>query len=83
MNIEFFFFLCVGNFKSKFGVKRETSPFVFTPQFAAVFGGANGQRYEEFCQVCCNAYNALRRESQLIISLFRLMISSGLPEVSR
>lgn len=77
-------FICdIGNFKSKFGVKRETAPFVFTPQFAAVFGGTNGQRYEEFCQVCCNAYNALRRESQLIISLFRLMISSGLPEVSR
>merc|ERR1711865_627709 len=78
-HIDFGHFL--GNFKSKFGVKRETSPFVFTPQFAAVFGGANGQRYEEFCQVCCNAYNALRRESQLIISLFRLMISSGLPEL--
>jgi phosphatidylinositol kinase/protein kinase (PI-3 family) len=74
--------LCAGNFKSKFGVKRELSPFVFTPQFAAVFGGPNGDRYEEFCQVCCDAYNCLRKENQLIVSLFRLMISSGLPEVS-
>jgi phosphatidylinositol kinase/protein kinase (PI-3 family) len=47
-----------------------------------VFGGPNGDRYEEFCQVCCDAYNCLRKENQLIISLFRLMISSGLPEVS-
>ena len=75
-------FVCAGNFKSKFGVKRELSPFVFTPQFAAVFGGPNGDRYEEFCQVCCDAYNCLRKENQLIVSLFRLMISSGLPEVS-
>jgi phosphatidylinositol kinase/protein kinase (PI-3 family) len=79
-HIDFGHFL--GNFKSKFGVKRETSPFVFTPQFAAVFGGPQGERYEEFCQVCCDAYNCLRRENQLIISLFRLMIGSGLPEVS-
>jgi phosphatidylinositol kinase/protein kinase (PI-3 family) len=79
-HIDFGHFL--GNFKSKFGVKRETSPFVFTPQFAAVFGGPDGERYEEFCQCCCDAYNCLRRENQLIISLFRLMISSGLPEVS-
>jgi len=76
------YYLCAGNFKSKFGVKRELSPFVFTPQFAAVFGGPNGDRYEEFCQVCCDAYNCLRKENQLIVSLFRLMISSGLPEVS-
>ena len=55
---------------------------MFTPQFAAVFGGPNGDRYEEFCQVCCDAYNCLRKENQLIVSLFRLMISSGLPEVS-
>jgi len=30
----------LGNFKSKFGIKRETAPFVFTHQFAAVLGGS-------------------------------------------
>ena len=79
-HIDFGHFL--GNFKSKFGVKRETSPFVFTPQFAAVFGGKTGNRYAEFVDACCAAYAKLRDQSQLITSLFRLMISSGLPEVS-
>ena len=79
-HIDFGHFL--GNFKSKFGVKRETSPFVFTPQFAAVFGGKTGDRYDEFVNACCIAYEKLRAQSQLITSLFRLMISSGLPEVS-
>lgn len=78
-HIDFGHFL--GNFKSKFGVKRETSPFVFTPQFAAVFGGKTGDRYDEFVDACCIAYAKLRANSQLITSLFRLMISSGLPEV--
>ena len=31
----------LGNFKKKFGIKRETAPFVFTPQFAAVLGGSD------------------------------------------
>jgi CRP-like cAMP-binding protein len=79
-HIDFGHFL--GNFKSKFGVKRETSPFVFTPQFAAVFGGKSGERYEEFVDACCIAYEKLRANSQLITSLFRLMISSGLPELT-
>ena len=36
-HIDFGHFL--GNFKSKFGVKRETAPFVFTKHFETVLGG--------------------------------------------
>ena len=35
-HIDFGHFL--GNFKSKFGIKRERAPFVFTPDFAYVLG---------------------------------------------
>ena len=35
-HIDFGHFL--GNFKSKYGVKRERAPFVFTPDFAYVLG---------------------------------------------
>jgi phosphatidylinositol kinase/protein kinase (PI-3 family) len=36
-HIDFGHFL--GNYKKKFGIKRERAPFVFTPDFAYVMGG--------------------------------------------
>ena len=38
LHIDFGHFL--GHFKTKLGIKRETAPFVFTHQFAAVLGGS-------------------------------------------
>ena len=52
-HIDFGHFL--GNFKSKFGIKRETAPFVFTPDFAYVLGDKGSEKYVEFCDVCGRA----------------------------
>ena len=83
LHIDFGHFL--GNFKTKFGYKRETAPFVFIPQFAVVFGAnnANGGNfmYRTFEDICVNAYAILRKNFVLIATLFNLMISSGLPEL--
>merc|ERR1711988_923272 len=49
-HIDFGHFL--GNFKSKFGVKRERAPFVFTPDFAYVLGERESPDYERFVKVC-------------------------------
>ena len=78
-HIDFGHFL--GNFKTKLGVKRERSPFKFTPQYADVFGGKTDPRYKEFQNICCTAYYQVRRNSDLIISLFGLMLSTGIPEL--
>ena len=78
-HIDFGHFL--GNFKTKLGVKRERSPFKFTPQYADVFGGETDPRYKEFQDICCTAYFQLRRHSDLFISLFGLMLSTGIPEL--
>lgn len=78
-HIDFGHFL--GNFKMKLGVKRERSPFKFTPQYANVFGGEADPRYKEFQDICCTAYFQLRRHSSLFISLFGLMLSTGIPEL--
>ena len=83
LHIDFGHFL--GNFKTKFGYKRETAPFVFVPQFAVVFGGSNSNggndMYKTFQEVCVHAYGILRKNFVLIATLFNLMISSGLPEL--
>jgi phosphatidylinositol-4,5-bisphosphate 3-kinase len=48
-HIDFGHFL--GNFKEKFGVKRERAPFVFTPDFAYVMGGKGSDMYKLFEKV--------------------------------
>ena len=80
----------LGNFKKKFGIKRETAPFVFTHQFAAVLGGSKrnsdgtyvSKHYQDFVDLCKKAFVAVRRHSSLLISLFNLMVASGIDQIS-
>ena len=73
----------LGNYKSKFGIKRERAPFVFTPDFARVLGDKGHSDYEHFVALCCRAYNILRGHSHEFITLFQLMLSTGIPELQR
>lgn len=79
-HIDFGHFL--GNFKSKFGVKRESAPFVFTRHFEAALGGRKkGLRYKQFQELCIKAFLILRRHANLLLALFSLMIGCGIPEL--
>lgn len=79
-HIDFGHFL--GHFKSKYGVKRERTAFVFTKEMAAVMGGKNDKTFMEFVKLCCRAYNILRRHGHTLVNLFRLMIPAGMPELT-
>ncbi|XP_072040806.1 phosphatidylinositol 4,5-bisphosphate 3-kinase catalytic subunit beta isoform-like [Amphiura filiformis] len=83
-HIDFGHFL--GNFKSKFGVKRERVPFVLTSDFIHVITRGNkSQRtkeYENFKSCCEEAFMILRRHGNHLINLFSMMLSSGIPELS-
>lgn len=61
--------------------KRERAPFVFTPAFAAVLRGEGSDLYRRFENMACQAYNVLRHHGFLFITMFYLMIASGLPEL--
>jgi hypothetical protein len=78
-HIDFGHFL--GNYKKKFGFKRETAPFVFTPDFAYIMGGKDAEPYKRFVATACRAYNIIRRHANLILSLFAMMLSTGIPEL--
>eukprot|EP01114_Cavostelium_apophysatum_P003947 TRINITY_DN1407_c1_g1_i1.p1 TRINITY_DN1407_c1_g1~~TRINITY_DN1407_c1_g1_i1.p1 ORF type:complete len:1234 (+),score=376.93 TRINITY_DN1407_c1_g1_i1:156-3857(+) len=78
-HIDFGHFL--GHFKTKFGFEREKAPFVFTPQFAHILGGRGSPMYQFFENTCCSAYNIVRKNSELFINLFSMMLSVGLPEL--
>jgi phosphatidylinositol-4,5-bisphosphate 3-kinase len=80
-HIDFGHFL--GNFKYKFGIKRERSPVLFTPAMAYVLGSEDGEPFKEFMELAKAAYLELRRHANLIITLFSLMLSCGIPELTR
>ncbi|KAL4165143.1 hypothetical protein KRP22_003874 [Phytophthora ramorum] len=78
-HIDFGHFL--GNFKSKLGVKRERAPFVFTPSMLDAMGGKKSENYQQFQQLACEAFQVLRTNSNLLITLLVLALTCGIPEL--
>lgn len=78
-HIDFAHFL--GNMMEWKGFKRETAPFVFTPQFLHVMGGEKGAGFQRFVSLSCLAYNIIRRYAHVIMILFQLMLSTGIKEL--
>lgn len=74
----------LGHFKEKFGIRRERVPFVLTHDFEYVItkGQKIPSKFETFQSICEQAFLILRRHGSFIISLFAMMISTGLPELS-
>lgn len=70
----------LGNFKSKFGIKRERAPFLLTPEMAHVYTKTG--REEQFKVCCVKAYNILRKNANRLMNLFIIMSSAGLPELN-
>lgn len=78
----------LGHFKEKFGFRRERVPFVLTHDFVNVIN--KGQKdakkealeFQIFQRHCETAFMILRKHGHLFISLFAMMISTGLPELS-
>ena len=75
----------LGNFKYKFGIRRERVPILLSSEFIDViktdeFG--RQRNFENFRNHCERAYLLLRRNGSLLISLLAMMISTGLPELS-
>ena len=63
-HIDFGHFL--GNFKVKFGYKREKAKFVFTRAMAAVMGKPGSPSYRRFERFCGLAFNVLRKQTNLL-----------------
>ncbi|XP_053338796.1 phosphatidylinositol 4,5-bisphosphate 3-kinase catalytic subunit gamma isoform [Clarias gariepinus] len=75
----------LGNTKSFLGVSRERVPFVLTPDFLYVMGRVNKQSslyFQRFKDTCIQAYMSLRAQSHLLITLFSLMLLTGIPELN-
>ena len=87
-HIDFGHFL--GNFKEKFGFKRERTKFVLTEEvyfinnfskMAFVMGGREGDMFKQFEQDCTNAYNYIRKHGHFLLNIFLMNLSAGMPEL--
>lgn len=82
-HIDFGHFL--GHFKKKFGINRERVPFVLTEDFLQVISrGSDVSKnieLDRFKQLCTDAYFKLRKHSNLLITLFTMMLRTGIPEL--
>ncbi|XP_020281887.1 phosphatidylinositol 4-phosphate 3-kinase C2 domain-containing subunit beta isoform X1 [Pseudomyrmex gracilis] len=67
-----------GNFK------RDRTPFVLTSDMAYVINGGDkpSAKFHYFVDLCCQAFNIVRKHGNLILHLFGLMTSSGIPGVT-
>ncbi|XP_071564109.1 phosphatidylinositol 4-phosphate 3-kinase C2 domain-containing subunit beta isoform X3 [Temnothorax nylanderi] len=67
-----------GNFK------RDRTPFVLTSDMAYVINGGDkpSAKFHHFVDLCCQAFNIVRKHGNLILHLFGLMTSSGIPGVT-
>ena len=69
----------LGNFKSKFCIKRERTPFLLTPMMANVYSTVGKEEF--FKTACVKAYNILRHNAQRLINMFIIMSTAGMPEL--
>ncbi|CAM5149778.1 unnamed protein product [Natator depressus] len=64
--------------------KRDRAPFVLTSDMAYVINGGEKPtiRFQLFVDLCCQAYNLIRKHANLLLNLLSLMLASGLPELT-
>jgi len=74
----------LGKFKEKFGIRRERVPFVLTNDFVYVITAGNTKKdnFHAFQKYCEQAFAILRKKGSFILSLFAMMLSTGIPELS-
>ncbi|OHT02674.1 hypothetical protein TRFO_30172 [Tritrichomonas foetus] len=80
-HIDFGHFL--GNFKTKLGYQREKAPFHFSEAAAFVLDDVDSDTFKQFEKDAGNAFNILRHNSRLLITLFMLMLGTGIPELQK
>jgi phosphatidylinositol-4,5-bisphosphate 3-kinase len=83
-HIDFGHFL--GHYKKKFGINRERVPFVLPEDFIYVISNGKenprkSKEFDGFQELCGEAYMALRKHANLLITLFTMMLPTGITEL--
>lgn len=51
-------------------------------EMVEAMGGASSQAYQKFKSYCFIAFNSLRKNANLILNLFSLMVSANVPDIA-
>ncbi|CAM6104701.1 unnamed protein product [Calypogeia fissa] len=57
-------------------------PMKLCKEMVEAMGGAESEHYGKFKSYCCEAYNILRKSSNLILNLFHLMAGANIPDIA-
>ncbi|KAJ9161603.1 Phosphatidylinositol 3-kinase VPS34 [Coniochaeta hoffmannii] len=74
-------------FHADFGfiLGRDPKPFApamkLSKEMVDAMGGSQSEHYRQFKQYCFLAYSALRKNSNLILNLFSLMVDANIPDI--
>jgi phosphatidylinositol 3-kinase len=74
-------------FHADFGyiLGRDPKPFApamkLSKEMVDCMGGSTSEHYRQFKQYCFLAYSALRKNSNLILNLFSLMVDANIPDI--
>nr|CAD7442876.1 unnamed protein product [Timema bartmani] len=85
--VENFTVFYLNNFYSsitKMVEERDRTPFVLTSDMAYVINGGDKPtaKFHHFVDLCCQAFNIVRKHGNLLLNLFCLMVGSGIPGVT-
>lgn len=82
-------FRIIGNlFHIDFGFILGRDPKPFPPpmklsrEMVEAMGGASSQAYQKFKSYCFIAFNSLRKNANLILNLFSLMVNANVPDIA-
>lgn len=64
-------------------IDRETAPFVLTEDYIEVMGGDKSEMFGKYVDTCLAAYSIIRKHSNMLITLFIMMLSSGMPQLQK
>ncbi|XP_067936157.1 phosphatidylinositol 4-phosphate 3-kinase C2 domain-containing subunit alpha-like [Watersipora subatra] len=77
-HIDFSKFL--GDCEKFLGLNRDRTPFILTKDMVYVINGSDkqGQNFQDFVDLCCEAFNIIREQADGLLTLLELMTSSGI-----
>ncbi len=75
----------LGDAQTFAGIKRDRTPIVFTQDMFQVINQAKdpSERFQEFIEMCCRAFQILRKNYNHLLTLIELMINSGIPGLNQ
>uniref|UniRef100_A0AC34QE78 Phosphatidylinositol 3-kinase n=1 Tax=Panagrolaimus sp. JU765 TaxID=591449 RepID=A0AC34QE78_9BILA len=75
----------MGDWQTAMGFNRDRVPFILTPEMVVAINNGTKmatERFQEFSDYCCRAFNILRKNCSLLLNMIRFMSCSSIPSMN-